>query len=99
MALETGPIGKAVAPGNDELGRAQREQTQERGVEQRFGVVSGNLCHRLGTARPHSSLKLFGLVAELLEIGLVGERDSRHDNSFRRPAVRVARQKGGITAS
>jgi hypothetical protein len=45
---------------------------------------------------PHGSPQILGLLAELLETGLLRERDGRHCDSFRAPAVRVARPKGGI---
>ena len=95
VPAEPGPAGEAVAPGRDQLGGAEREGRRGRAAR----VMPGDPGQRGRVAGGHGPLQVPGLVTELLEAGLVGQGNGRHRDSFRVPAVRGARPKGGRTAS
>jgi len=92
VPLQPGPAREPVAPRDHQLSRAQRETRPGR-----VRVARRHLGDRRGIAGKHGPAQAFRLVAELFEVRLVGERklrkcgDASHRDSFRMPAVRVAR--------
>src|SRR5215469_11656016 len=59
----------------------------------------GHLGQGVGGAGAHLPPQVLGLLAELLEAGVVGQGNGSHGDSFREPAVRIARPKGVTPAS
>src|SRR5581483_2991935 len=91
VAAQPGPAREAVAPGHDQLGRAQREPGGSLRGLRAGGVAGACFGERVRVALADRALEVSGLVAELLEAGLGGQ--FWHDGSFRAPAVRVASRK------
>ena len=89
VPLEAGPAGEAVPAGHDELRGVQRKRGG------RVGEALGGLGERAGLAREDGPAKVLGPVAKLLVTGLIGEV-GHSEGSFRMPAVRVDRPKGGV---
>src|SRR5207344_2568491 len=101
VAAQADPAREVVAPGHDQLGGAQRERGGRGAVPGPVRgpgrMASGYLGECVLIAAAYRALEVPGLMAQLLEAGLVGQVG--HDRSFRAPAVRVASRKEGCLKS
>jgi len=61
-------------------------------------VVLGDESDGIGVAGAGEVTQLLGSLPELLQVGIVGQRDGRHDGLLSLPAVRDVRPKGGRSA-
>ena len=78
VPLQPGPRGEAVVTGDYQLGAGQSHRIAA------AGMVGGDEVQGARYARPGQVPDVLGLLAELLQAGIVGERDGWHWDSFRR---------------
>jgi|HubBroStandDraft_6_1064221.scaffolds.fasta_scaffold472588_2 hypothetical protein len=95
VAAHPSPAGKAVLAGEDQLGGGQREPVGRR----RAGMPPRHSGQRGRLAAAHGALQLPGLVAELVQVRVLGEQGDRHHSllSLCRP-VRDAGRKEGLNS-
>ena len=97
VADQPGPAGEAVETGQDELRGRQPEAPELRRCGNAGGVVLGHERQGVRVAGPGGSLQVPGPVAQLAQVGVLGQGNGRHGGLLPHACGPLLRQKGGRT--